>query len=249
MLTDDLGRVRRCRSPSCRSSVAPLVGHVRNVPYRIPRPPAEAWEIPGPKPSTQEKSWRRHQNSAPSERRSRGTWRPNATSPLDSLPAAKPMNVRSTAMRVFKSRAVLIGSLLGVGVLLGGTGAGLAIASGTPGDSSARCSDATLHGTYNFATESTQISGPPPNGRSPMRASSSMTAKGETTKSILSAQMARLVVSSRRRVSTTSIRIALDRKRTRPADSAPSTTMSSFRPTEVNSHISKATTELCQREP
>ena len=30
-------------------------------------------------------------------------------------------------MRVFKSRAVLIGSLLGVGVLLGGTGAGLAI--------------------------------------------------------------------------------------------------------------------------
>jgi hypothetical protein len=67
-------------------------------------------------------------------------------------------------MRVFKSRAVLIGSLLGVGVLLGGTGAGLAIASGTPGDSSARCSDATLHGTYNFATESTQISGPPPNG-------------------------------------------------------------------------------------
>ena len=37
-------------------------------------------------------------------------------------------------------------------------------ASWTPGDSSARCSDATLHGTYNFATESTQISGPPPNG-------------------------------------------------------------------------------------
>lgn len=38
------------------------------------------------------------------------------------------------------------------------------MASGTSRDSSARCSDATLHGRYNFATESTQVSGPAPNG-------------------------------------------------------------------------------------
>jgi hypothetical protein len=40
----------------------------------------------------------------------------------------------------------------------------VALASGTNKDSSAGCSDATLHGRYNFATESTQVSGPPPNG-------------------------------------------------------------------------------------
>jgi hypothetical protein len=44
------------------------------------------------------------------------------------------------------------------------SGGGLALASGTKGDASARCSDATLRGRYNFATESTQVSGPPPNG-------------------------------------------------------------------------------------
>ena len=60
-----------------------------------------------------------------------------------------------------------IGVLVGVGALLGGVGlsaGGLAVASGTSSPSSARCSDATLHGRYNFATESTQVSGPAPNG-------------------------------------------------------------------------------------
>jgi hypothetical protein len=64
-------------------------------------------------------------------------------------------------------RTVMAGVLVGVGALLGGTLAsseGLAAASPTSGDSSARCSDATLHGRYSFATESTQVSGPPPNG-------------------------------------------------------------------------------------
>jgi hypothetical protein len=66
-----------------------------------------------------------------------------------------------------KRHAVWIGALVGVGALLGGiglSGGGLAVASGTSRDSSARCSDATLHGRYNFATESTQVSGPAPNG-------------------------------------------------------------------------------------
>jgi hypothetical protein len=70
-------------------------------------------------------------------------------------------------MRVPKKRVVWIGALVGVGTLLGGMGAfggGLAAASGTGGESSSRCSDATLHGRYNFATESTQVSGTPPNG-------------------------------------------------------------------------------------
>jgi hypothetical protein len=70
-------------------------------------------------------------------------------------------------MRAPKRRAVWIGALVGVGALLGGiglSGGGLAAASGTSRDSPARCSDATLHGRYNFATESTQVSGPAPNG-------------------------------------------------------------------------------------
>jgi hypothetical protein len=70
-------------------------------------------------------------------------------------------------MRAPKRRAVWIGALVGVAALLGGIGlfgGGLAVASGSSSDSSARCSDATLHGRYNFATESTQVSGPAPNG-------------------------------------------------------------------------------------
>ena len=69
-------------------------------------------------------------------------------------------------MRTSWRRAGWIGALGGVGVLVAGiglSGAGLAVASGTSRDSG-RCSDATLHGRYNFATESTQVSGPPPNG-------------------------------------------------------------------------------------
>jgi hypothetical protein len=38
------------------------------------------------------------------------------------------------------------------------------VASGTSGHFPTRCSDATLRGRYNFATESTQVSGAPPNG-------------------------------------------------------------------------------------
>jgi hypothetical protein len=70
-------------------------------------------------------------------------------------------------MQAPKRGPVWIGALVGAGALLGGLGVsagGLTAASGTSGVSSARCSDATLHGRYNFATESTQVSGPPPNG-------------------------------------------------------------------------------------
>ena len=70
-------------------------------------------------------------------------------------------------MRAPTRRARWIGALFGVGVLLGGiglSGAGAAFASGTNKESSDRCSDATLHGRYNFATESFQVSGPSPNG-------------------------------------------------------------------------------------
>ena len=70
-------------------------------------------------------------------------------------------------MQAVKRRAVWIGALVGVGAVLGGLGpsaAGLALATGTTASSSARCSDATLHGIYDFATESTQVSGPAPNG-------------------------------------------------------------------------------------
>ena len=69
-------------------------------------------------------------------------------------------------MRARTRRAARIGAVVGAGALLGGLGVfggGLAVASGPRGHS-ARCSDATLRGTYNFATESTQISGTPPNG-------------------------------------------------------------------------------------
>jgi hypothetical protein len=70
-------------------------------------------------------------------------------------------------MRAPKRRTVWIGALVGVGALLGGMalfGGGLALASGTSNSTTASCSDATLHGRYNFATESTQVSGLPPNG-------------------------------------------------------------------------------------
>jgi hypothetical protein len=70
-------------------------------------------------------------------------------------------------MRAPKRRAMWTGALVGAGGLLAGvvvSGGGLAVASGTSGDSSASCSDATLHGRYSFATESTQVSGPPPSG-------------------------------------------------------------------------------------
>lgn len=70
-------------------------------------------------------------------------------------------------MRATMARAARLGAVAGVGILLGGigmTGGGLAAASGTSNDSVTRCSNATLHGRYNFATESTQVSGPPPNG-------------------------------------------------------------------------------------
>jgi hypothetical protein len=70
-------------------------------------------------------------------------------------------------MRVPRRRAVWIGALAGAAALLGGmglSGGGQAVAGETSSDSAARCSDATLHGTYNFATESTQVSGPAPNG-------------------------------------------------------------------------------------
>jgi hypothetical protein len=68
-------------------------------------------------------------------------------------------------MSAAKRRAVWIGALFGVGGLVVGlSGGALAVASGTSGNSAARCSDATLHGRYNFATESTQVSGPAPNG-------------------------------------------------------------------------------------
>lgn len=70
-------------------------------------------------------------------------------------------------MHVPKRRLVWIGTIVGVGALLGGMttfGEGLAAARGTSGASPTRCSDATLHGKYDFATESTQVSGTPPNG-------------------------------------------------------------------------------------
>ena len=70
-------------------------------------------------------------------------------------------------MRAPKRRALWIGVLVGVGAVLGGiglTGGGTALANGTSSNSTALCSDATLHGRYNFATESTQVSGLPPNG-------------------------------------------------------------------------------------
>ena len=70
-------------------------------------------------------------------------------------------------MRALRRPAVWIGTLAAAGGLLGGIAVSsgvMAVASGTSGHSSARCSDATLHGRYNFATESTQVSGPAPNG-------------------------------------------------------------------------------------
>jgi hypothetical protein len=79
-------------------------------------------------------------------------------------PPASPVGAGTRAP---KRRAVWIGALVGVGGLLGGmglSGGALAAASGTSSHFSAGCSDATLHGRYNFATESTQVSGPAPNG-------------------------------------------------------------------------------------
>src|SRR5262247_403484 len=61
--------------------------------------------------------------------------------------------------------AVWVGALIGVGSLFWGIRqaagtADLALASETTSDATAVCSLATLHGTYNFATESIQIGGP-----------------------------------------------------------------------------------------
>ncbi len=66
-----------------------------------------------------------------------------------------------------KRRGLWVGAVVGVGALLAGLGlsaGGLQLASGTTRKPSVGCSDATLHGRYNFATESTQVSGPAPNG-------------------------------------------------------------------------------------
>jgi hypothetical protein len=62
-------------------------------------------------------------------------------------------------MRPRKRSAIGVGVLFGGGCLLLGmmqfVGTGnLALASGTTSDATGVCSDATLHGTYNFATES-----------------------------------------------------------------------------------------------
>ena len=67
-------------------------------------------------------------------------------------------------MRPLKRSALGVGVLLGGGTLLFGmmqlVGAGnLALASGTTSDARGMCSDATLHGTYHFATESVQEPG------------------------------------------------------------------------------------------
>lgn len=70
-------------------------------------------------------------------------------------------------MPSLKRRGLWVGAVVGVGALVGGLGlsaGGLQLASGITRNSAARCSDATLHGRYNFATESTQVSGPAPNG-------------------------------------------------------------------------------------
>jgi hypothetical protein len=71
-------------------------------------------------------------------------------------------SARSFEMRAMNRRRVWIGALAGVAALLGGvelSRGGLAVASGSSAQSSGHCSDATLHGRYNFATESIQVSG------------------------------------------------------------------------------------------
>ena len=70
-------------------------------------------------------------------------------------------------MRPLKRSAIGVGVLFGGGSLLLGVmqfvGAGnLALASGATSEPTGMCSDATLHGTYNFATESVQEPGAVP---------------------------------------------------------------------------------------
>jgi hypothetical protein len=68
-------------------------------------------------------------------------------------------------MRPQRRWAVWVGALLGVGLLLweirqsAGTG-DVALASESSSDDSSVCSLATLHGTYNFAADGVQITGP-----------------------------------------------------------------------------------------
>lgn len=68
-------------------------------------------------------------------------------------------------MRRPKRSALWVGVLFGGGSLLLGmtqfVGTGnLALANGTTSDAMRMCSQATLHGTYNFATESVQVAEP-----------------------------------------------------------------------------------------
>jgi hypothetical protein len=68
-------------------------------------------------------------------------------------------------MRPGRRWIVGVGALTVVGCLVGGITGGLALASGGASGSKAGCSLATLHGTYNFASDGVQIA--PPDGAGP----------------------------------------------------------------------------------
>src|ERR1700730_2726777 len=80
-------------------------------------------------------------------------------------PLTNNRTIEEPEMRRPKRSALWVGVLFGGGSLLLGmmqfVGTGnLALASGTTSDATGMCSQATLHGTYNFATESVQVAEP-----------------------------------------------------------------------------------------